>query len=132
MTDSPSRIELLFVYNADSGLFNSMADAAHKILSPSTYSCNLCKVTYGWFTERSQWRSFVESLDAQCSFLHRDELQRRHPELSGEPLPAVFRVVDGKAAHCVDANTLNVCADVDALIALIRERCGDKSSNGSA
>ena len=103
MTDSPSRVELLFVYNADSGLFNTVADAAHKILSPSTYSCNLCKVTYGWFTERSQWRRFVESLDVQCSFLHRDELQRRHPELSGEPLPAVFRVVDGKAARCVDA-----------------------------
>ena len=132
MTDSPSRVELLFVYNADSGLFNSMADAAHKILSPSTYSCNLCKVTYGWFTERSQWRSFVESLDAQCSFLHRDELQRRHPELSGEPLPAVFRVVDGKAGQCIDADTLNSCADLDALIALIRERCGGTSSIDSA
>ena len=47
MTDRPSRVELLFVYNADTGLFNTVADAAHKILSPSTYSCNLCKVTYG-------------------------------------------------------------------------------------
>jgi len=38
MTVSRSRVELLFVYNADSGLFNSVADAAHKILAPSTYS----------------------------------------------------------------------------------------------
>jgi hypothetical protein len=132
MTDRPSRVELLFVYNADSGLFNTLSDAAHKILSPSTYSCNLCKVTYGWFAERSQWRSFVESLDAQCSFLHRDELRRRHPELSGEPLPAVFRVVDGKAAHCIDADTLNECVDLDALIALIREQCRSTPGADSA
>lgn len=123
MTDSPSRIELLFVYNADSGLFNSMADAAHKILSPSTYNCNLCKVTYGWFTERTQWRGFVESLNIPCTFLHRDELQLRHPELGSESLPAVFRIIGGKAARCVDAETLNTCTDLDALIALIRERC---------
>jgi hypothetical protein len=132
MTDSPSHAELVFVYNADSGLFNTVADAAHKILSPSTYSCNLCKVTYGWFTERTQWRSFVESLKVPCSFLHRDELRRRHPELGSEPLPAVFRVVDGKAARCVDAETLNACTDLDALIALIREHCCSASSTDSA
>jgi len=132
MTDSPSRVELLFVYNADSGLFNSMADAAHKILSPSTYNCNLCKVTYGWFTERTQWRGFVESLNVPCTFLHRDELRQRHPELGSEPLPAVFRVTDGKATRCVDAETLNTCADLDALITLIRERCGGASSADSA
>ena len=29
---------LLFVYNADSGLFNTMADIGHKLLSPETYA----------------------------------------------------------------------------------------------
>ena len=33
---------LVFVYNADSGVFNALADAAHKIFSPRTYACNLC------------------------------------------------------------------------------------------
>jgi hypothetical protein len=132
MTDSPSRVELLFVYNADSGLFNSMADAAHKILSPSTYNCNLCKITYGWFTERTRWRGFIESLDVPCTFLHRDELQQRHPELGSEPLPAVFWVTDGKATHCVGADTLNGCADLDALIRLIRERCRGTSNIDAA
>jgi hypothetical protein len=132
MADSPSHAELVFVYNADSGLFNSVADAAHKILSPSTYSCNLCKVTYGWFTERTQWRSFVESLNVPCSFIHRDELRRRHPELGSEPLPAVFQVVAGQAARCADAETLNACTDLDSLIALIREHCCSASGADSA
>ena len=118
--------ELLFVYNADSGLFNSMADAAHKVLSPETYACNLCKVTYGWFTERKQWRSFVESLDAECRFLHRDELYRQYPELRTTELPAVFRVTDGQPRICIDAQTLNTCADLDSLMRLILEGCEDE------
>jgi hypothetical protein len=119
----PQRAELLFVYNADSGLFNTMADAAHKILSPDTYSCNLCRITYGWFTEKSQWRDFIDRLDADCRFLHRDEFERDYPDVQAA-LPAIFRVVDGHPQPCVDAKTLDGCTDIDALIAAIRERCG--------
>lgn len=39
----------LFVYNADSGLFNTATDIAHKILLPETYACNLCALTHGHF-----------------------------------------------------------------------------------
>jgi len=118
--------ELLFVYNADSGLFNSMADAAHKMLSPETYACNLCKVTYGWFAERKQWRSFVESLDVECRFLHRDELYRQYPRLRTTALPAVFRVTDGRPHILIDAQSLDACADLDSLMRLISEGCEDE------
>jgi len=40
-----ARPRLLFVYNADTGRFNRLADAAHKVLSPQAYQCVLCKVT---------------------------------------------------------------------------------------
>jgi len=116
---SPS---LLFVYNADSGLFNAMADTAHKLLSPDTYSCNLCKVTYGFLTERRAWRAFIESLDVPCTFLHRDELSACHPELE-IPLPAVLRTTGGTPVVCIDAARLNRCSDVRALIELVRARC---------
>ena len=81
---------LVFVYNADSGLFNAMADAAHKVFSPDTYACNLCKVTYGWMTEKRAWRAFVEQLPMPVGFLHRDELRRDFPALF-IALPAVLR-----------------------------------------
>ncbi|WP_232221892.1 hypothetical protein [Methanococcoides burtonii] len=42
-----SKNTLIFVYNADSGLINEMKDYVHKIVSPSTYECNLCAITYG-------------------------------------------------------------------------------------
>ena len=35
------RKSIVFVYNADSGLFNMVTDTAHKMLSPDTYECNL-------------------------------------------------------------------------------------------
>jgi hypothetical protein len=39
------KISLVFVYNADSGVFNTLSDIAHKIFSPETYACNLCALT---------------------------------------------------------------------------------------
>jgi hypothetical protein len=42
---------LLFVYNADSGVFNLVTDIAHKIFSPQTYACQLCCITHGNFED---------------------------------------------------------------------------------
>ncbi|MBK1724590.1 hypothetical protein [Thiocystis violacea] len=115
MTERPT---WLFVYNADTGLFNGLADAAHKILSPETYACALCKVTYGWFGERGVWRDFLASLNADCRFLHRDEFQARFPE-ARIALPAVLRLVDDRPVVCLDAERLSQCADLDELMRLV-------------
>jgi hypothetical protein len=120
--NDPAPPELVFVYNADSGLFNSMADAAHKVFAPDTYSCNLCKVTYGWLTERRAWRDFVAGLGVTCTFLHRDEFRRRWPGLE-IALPAVLRVDAGTPRVCIDADALNACTDIDALTSLVERRC---------
>ena len=85
---------LLFVYNADSGLFNTLGDIGHKLFSPATYPCRLCAITYGVLTERAEWRAFVESLGVPCEFLHRDQFRERFPGVE-IALPAVFRLVDG-------------------------------------
>ena len=37
--------ELIFVYNAKSGMVNELLDFAHKIVSPSTYNCNLYAIS---------------------------------------------------------------------------------------
>ena len=58
MNDKTSS-RLLFVYNADSGLFNTLTDIAHKMLSPKTYTCNLCAITHGLFSEKEEWKEFI-------------------------------------------------------------------------
>jgi len=117
-----ARPVLLFVYNADSGLFNTMADIGHKLFAPATYACALCALTHGYFRELPAWRGFIEGLACDCEFLHRDQFAQRHP---GEhtALPAVFREGDAGLECCLDAATLKACSDLDALQQLIIERC---------
>ena len=51
---------LIFVYNANAGLFNMMSDYAHKIISPETYECNLCALTYGNLGMKQKWKSLFQ------------------------------------------------------------------------
>lgn len=120
------RTSLLFVYNADSGLFNTFADIGHKMFSPSTYECALCALTHGYFSERKQWRAFVEQLDCSCDFLHRDEFKHRYPT-DATALPAVFRMPSDPPECCADADAIEACHDLDALQRLLIERCCDRA-----
>lgn len=71
--------ELLFVYNADSGLANGLLDSLHKIVSPDTYQCQLCSITYGLVGMKKTWKTILDSLQIPTRFLHRDEFLAAHP-----------------------------------------------------
>lgn len=86
---------------------------------PHTYQCQLCALTYGYFTERKQWRAFIDGLDLDCSFLHRNEFRRRYPD-NRDHLPVVFRLYDERPIVCLDADRLNECENLEELQRLIR------------
>lgn len=113
---------LLFVYNADSGLFNTMADIGHKVFSPETYECALCSLTHGYFSEQKAWREFIEGLGTACDFMHRDEFFKQYPG-NNTGLPVVFAIADGQATVCADADAIKGCESLDDLKTLIREHC---------
>lgn len=115
--------ELLFVYNADSGLGNALLDTLHKTLAPATYACSLCAVTYGAVRMRPEWRDFLRGLPVRSLFLHRNELRQRYPALAGQALPAVFGRASGVAAWQVflSAQELNG-VELPGLMHLIEER----------
>ncbi|MGM0477652.1 MAG: hypothetical protein ACQERC_00385 [Bacteroidota bacterium] len=79
---------LLFVYNADSGLWIGALDAMHKVFSPKTYACNLCGITYGTLAVKKDWTTFIKKLPLKTEFLHRDEFQTKFDRQ--DALPAVF------------------------------------------
>jgi hypothetical protein len=114
------RPALVFVYNADSGVFNTLADAAHKIFSPRTYACNLCALTHTAVRMRGEWREFLEGLGRPLEFLHADELASRYG-LKGVRLPAVF-IKDGGLRVLVGADAIDACRTLDELERLILER----------
>lgn len=112
---------LIFVYNADGGLFNTLTDIAHKIFSPRTYPCNLCALTHSNFGMREGWKQFVESLDRPIEFLHADELRARYG-LHDQSLPVVLEESAGKLETLIDADAINACRNIDDLKRLITSR----------
>ncbi len=68
--------KLLFIYNADSGLFNTLTDIAHKIFSPKTYSCQLCQITHGNLSMRDNWKQFMSEISIPVEYYHRDEYEK--------------------------------------------------------
>ena len=65
--DNADTQKLIFIYNADSGLRNMIVDSAHKILSPDTYTCSLCDIAFGAFTENSVWKKFRKEI---CCYMY--------------------------------------------------------------
>ena len=115
---------LVFVYNADSGVFNTLADAAHKIFSPRTYACNLCALTHTAVRMRGEWRQFLEGLGRPLEFLHADELAARYG-LKGVGLPAVFTRDGDQLKVLAGADSINACRTLDDLKRLILEALAD-------
>lgn len=115
-------IQLIFVYNADSGLFNTVTDIAHKVFSPQTYSCGLCALTHSYFTMRDEWKVFIESLGVHCEFMHRDEFIKEYPRHDYN-WPAVLTKQHDKLNVCLGSADIKRCNDLDDLKALIRENC---------
>jgi hypothetical protein len=114
---------LVFVYNADSGLFNTLGDVAHKIFSPHTYRCSLCALTHTPFAMRRAWRQFLEALPAEPLFLHRDEFAAHYPEFPITPPVVLMQTADGALSVCLDAETLGECESLEALESLLTARC---------
>ena len=118
MSSAPSQPKVIFVYNAESGLFSALSDYVHKIVSPSTYECQLCAVTYGNLGMKTKWASYVQSLPARVIFTYRDKLRDDQPIMKDAELPAGFVIKDGKTTLVVSAQEMRACETEDAMIAL--------------
>lgn len=105
---------LLFVYNADSGIGNALIDYGKKYISPETYECRLCMVTYGAFGMKKDWKKFVESLPYEAVFLHRDELKTRHAD-ADIALPVVLLETGGTLDVLVSSKDFKNIQTLDRL-----------------
>ena len=114
MTTDSSKPKIIFVYNADSGVFNLLSDVAHKIFSPQTYSCNLCALTHSNFGMKAEWKTFLETLDYPLEFLHADEFKNRYPSEKFK-LPAIFKSDNDVLSLLVESETINKCRNIEDL-----------------
>jgi hypothetical protein len=114
---------LVLVYNAESGLFNALADMAHKVFSPRTYQCNLCALTHSATGMHKSWKRFLKTLDRPLEFLHADELKSRYG-ISDLKLPAIFKKEAQRLELLIDADSINACLTLDDLKQLVKDNIG--------
>jgi hypothetical protein len=122
--DKREDARLIFIYNANSGLRNALLDGAHKALSPHTYQCNLCDLTFGVINERKTWKKFREEEDWGMEFLHKDEFNKQYASKFGYKFefPIVLSAVDNELQVFISTKELNELENTEALIDLIKKR----------
>ena len=116
--------KLVFVYNARSGKLNSILDAGHKIISPDTYQCKLCQLTYGPLKERKSWAAFRKSNIASMVFFHADEFKKAYRSKFGYKFdfPVILIENKGDLEVFIDKKHLNSMESTAVLIKAIEER----------
>ncbi|MBD3404790.1 MAG: hypothetical protein GF411_01485 [Candidatus Lokiarchaeota archaeon] len=111
--------KIIFVYNADSGLLNATKDFFHRLISPDTYQCNLCAVTYSNTGMRNEWQNFIDSLDIPVEVLHKDEFNNRH-SFDDPSFPSAFLLMNGDLSYFISVEEMNSVSSVDELIEMVR------------
>ncbi len=111
-------MEIQFIYKAKNGLANSIFDLAHKIVSPDTYECNLCKITHGAFTETKKFKELKQKYN--ITLWHIDDYETKYPKESKYPL-IIIRDEKQKEIGRVAAEEINSLTDVDELEIILDE-----------
>ncbi|MHA1884944.1 MAG: hypothetical protein ACXAAI_11665 [Promethearchaeota archaeon] len=110
--------KLVFVYNADSGVVNIVKDFWHKLLRPSTYECNLCAQTFSTFGMKKDWKKFINKLDIEAEFLHKDEFEEKY-EVSDAKFPSAY-LKNGKSIDLlINQEEMNNVKSLDEMEALV-------------
>jgi hypothetical protein len=114
-------VKLLFVYNANAGIAAGIMDSIHKTLSPATYPCDLCAITYGSFRMDPKWKAWLKAQSFESVFYHRPDFRAAYPDVTVD-LPVILVECEGRVETLVGATEFRSAASVDKLIALIESR----------
>lgn len=122
--DKHEDTKLIFIYNANSGMRNALLDGAHKALSPNTYQCNLCDLTFGVINEKRAWKKFREEGNLNMEFIHKDEFKKEYASKFGYKFefPIILVIVDNELQVFISTKELNELDNTEALIELIKKR----------
>ena len=117
-----SQRRLVIVYNAEAGLAAGVMDSLHKLVSPGTYPCQLCAVTYGLATMKREWRTFLDGLGMELLFHHRPDFRAAFPQAADWPLPLIAVETGGVLRPLVGAAELTQAVDLRALMTMVQAR----------
>lgn len=113
--------KLIFVYNADSGLINTVKDFWHKALRPSTYQCNLCQTTFGTFGAKKEWKSFISDLGINSEFLHKDEFVEKY-DVKDAKYPSAYILKNGNLTVFITQEEMNEVTTITEMEELVSSK----------
>jgi len=119
--------KLLFIYNAKAGFVNMILDGAHKLMSPSTYPCSLCAITYGNFSEKSVWKRFRKEFRIPIEFVYKDEFEQQYASKFGHKYSFPIVLAESNQNQnfeiFIKTDELNTLKSQKELIDLVSQRC---------
>lgn len=113
--------KLIFIWNADSGLINTVKDFWHKALRPSTYQCNLCQTTFGVFGAKKEWKSFIYDLGIDSEFLHKDEFLEKY-DVKDAKYPSAYILKNGNLTLFISQKEMNKVATLTEMEDLVSSK----------
>jgi hypothetical protein len=115
---------LLFVYNTKSDLWSKYFDGVHKIISPNTYACSLCSLTYGNFSEKQVWKKFREDSGIKFEFMYRDVFLKKYSDVKYQNLnlPVVLEKKKEGFDLILDSDKIDFMNSAEDLIKAIEEK----------
>ena len=117
---SEENLELIFIYNAKSGVVNELIDFAHKIVSPETYDCYLCAISYGAFSMKKKWSTYIETLPFKSTFTYKDKFSKNG--YSNIKFPSILIRSNEKLDELISATEINEIKNLDQLIGLLIQK----------
>lgn len=111
---------LIFVYNAKSDIIHLALDFAHKIIQPSTYACNLCKLTHGTLKEKSDWKEFKKNTETNLEFYHMDEFEDLFP--AANSYPVIYYKEELELTELLSTKMLSTIESTQELINVINQK----------
>ncbi|TFG03411.1 MAG: hypothetical protein EU542_02255 [Promethearchaeota archaeon] len=118
--------KLVFIYNADSGAINLVKDFWKKVFRPSSYECNLCMQTFGAFSMKKDWKSFINNLKIDVEFLHRDEFESKYG-ITEANYPSAYLYENGQLRLIINDVQMNSVSSLDEMEALVLEKISNLS-----
>ena len=104
-------------------MWSKSLDFAHKIISPSTYACDLCSLTHGNFSEKKIWKKFRESISHELQFVYKDEFLKKYRDNTiAFRFPIILEKKESEFVVLMDADELSMIASIEELIQNLQAR----------
>jgi hypothetical protein len=110
-------MELHFVYNANNDAISKLSDYVHKLVSPSTYKCDLCAITHHNFGMRSSWKNFIVGTSVEMKFWYIEAFEAAFD--TAFKYPVVLEKTDNNFKIVLEKGQLASIKDAVELIKLI-------------